>query len=307
MSSHATREFTSDFASRSAHDLAFDPCGVVSLTTDFGLVDPYVGMMKAVILSCCRTAKIVDVSHGVPAQDVAVGAFFLSRSWRYFPRGSVHLAVVDPGVGTERKLLVAVQDGHAFVGPDNGVLEAALDDTAIVGELDAAKFALTLSSNTFHGRDVMAPAVAAIASGLGLASVVRASADSPAAATSALAPPAAATSAPRTMRIATAPFRAPQRMPDASLEVEILCADHYGNLILACGPADLEGPIDAWCVEIAGRRIAFARTYAQVDPGQLVALVDSFPALELAVRNGSARGVLDLERGDRVTLRKIPC
>jgi S-adenosyl-L-methionine hydrolase (adenosine-forming) len=263
----------------------FDPCGVVSLLTDFGLSDPYVGMMKAVILARCPTAKLVDITHGVPAQDVRVGAFYLSRSWRHFPRGTVHLAVVDPGVGTERKLLVAVEDGHAFVGPDNGLLAASLSANARVGELDVARFALAAGSHTFHGRDVMAPAVAALASGLAVASAVRAPVSS----------------------IVAAPFHAPRPLSAGGLEVEVLVADHYGNLILACGPDDLDGPLAGWCVEIAGREIAFARTYAQVDPGQLVALVDSFPALEIAVRDGSARDVLDLDRGDRVNLRKRPC
>jgi len=263
----------------------FDPCGVVSLTSDFGLVDPYVGMMKAVILSHCPTAKIVDLTHGVPAQDVRVAAFYLSRAWRHFQRGTVHLAVVDPGVGTDRRLLVAVLDGHAFVGPDNGLLAASLSSRAIVGDLDVARFALAGGSHTFHGRDVMAPAVAALASGLAVTSAVRAPVTS----------------------IVAAPFGPPRPLPDGGIEVEVLVADHYGNLILACGPGDLDGPIAGWCVEIAGREIAFARTYAQVDRGQLVALVDSLPAIEIAVRDGSARDVLGLDRGDRVNLRKRPC
>lgn len=275
-------------ASTSAEPTAsarFEPCGVVSLLTDFGLVDPYVGMLKAVILAHCPTAKIVDVTHGVPAQDVRVGAFFLARAWRYFPRGSVHLAVVDPGVGSARKILVAVRDGHAFVGPDNGLLASSLGADAIVGELSVERFAAASASHTFHGRDVMAPAVAALASGLAFESTLRA----------------------RVASIVAAPFAAPRRLPDGSLEVEVLVADHYGNLILACAPEALDGPLESWRVVVAGRELAFARTYAQVDPGELLALVDSFPAVEIAVRDGSARATLGIDRGDRVNLRKIPC
>src|SRR5258705_6312317 len=142
------------------------PSGIVTLLSDFGTEDPYVGMMKGVILSAAPRLAIVDLSHGVPPQNLRVGAWFLAHASAFFPPGTVHVAVVDPGVGSGRKLLVAEDAGHAYLAPDNGILGPVLSPAARVYELDPARFARAGASRTFHGRDILAPAAAAVATGL---------------------------------------------------------------------------------------------------------------------------------------------
>jgi S-adenosylmethionine hydrolase len=263
----------------------WQPSGIVTLTTDFGLADPYVGTMKGVILSRFRAAVIVDVTHGVAPQSVRAGAFFLRGAAAYFPPGTVHVAVVDPGVGTARRLCVARHAGQCFLAPDNGLLPAALGPEARLLELDATHFALPDASSTFHGRDVLAPAAAAIAGGLAPeAASVRALVDP--------------------VRLAHA---AAQRSTDGrAIEAEVLIVDHFGNVVLDLVRADLAGPLEDWCVVHRGQTIAFARTYALVDPGKALALVDSWGAVEIAVRDGDAAAVLGLSPGDRLTLRRQP-
>jgi|SRR5579862_2680326 len=142
------------------------PAPLITLTTDFGLSDHYVGVMKAVILSICPPARIVDISHGVGAYEIAEGAFTLAQSYSYFPRGSVHVVVVDPGVGTARRPILAQAAGHYFIAPDNGVLSMVYARKkhkvrAIVND----RYYLRPVSNTFHGRDIFAPAAAHLAAG----------------------------------------------------------------------------------------------------------------------------------------------
>jgi S-adenosylmethionine hydrolase len=259
------------------------PSGILALTTDFGVSDPYVGMMKGVILSRLRTAVIVDVTHGVAPQDVRAAAFFLRTSLSYFPPGTVHVVVVDPGVGSSRRLCVARAGEQCFLAPDNGVLPAALGEDARICELDVARFALPDASRTFHGRDVFAPAAAAIAGGLAPEE----------AAVRALADP---------VLLATMPVR---RSADGNtLETEVLVVDRFGNVILGICARDLAGPIAAWALAREGREIGFKDTYALADPGEALLLVDSFGAVEVAVRDGNAAADLGLSPGDRVTLRR---
>lgn len=144
---------------------AFRAAGLVSLLTDFGLADPYVGVMHGVIAARAPGVRVVDLGHGVAPQDVRQGGWCLAQAWPYFPAGSVHVAVVDPGVGSARRVLAARQGGHAFLAPDNGLLALVLDEGAEVRALDVARFALPRVSRTFHGRDVFSPAAAALASG----------------------------------------------------------------------------------------------------------------------------------------------
>ncbi len=260
-----------------------EPSGIVALTTDFGLEDPYVGVMKAVILSRAPGARIVDVMHGVPAQAVAVGAFQLARSAPYFPIGTVHVVVIDPGVGSKRRLLVAEASGQCFLGPDNGVLDAVLDPDSLVHELDAERFALPHLSRTFHGRDVLAPAAAAIVNGLAPSSAGK-------------------------QRILDwtklAPVSIARSADGRRLEVEVLFVDHYGNVILNVSPKDLGSPLEGWNALFQGGEAVFASTYAQVPSGRALLLVDSFGAMEIAVNGGDAAARFGLARGARVTLEK---
>lgn len=261
---------------------SWKPSGLVTLLTDFGTADPYVGMMKGAILSQQPRAVIVDLCHGVPPQDVRVGAWFLRHSLPYFPEGTVHVVVVDPGVGSGRRLLVAEDRGLAFLAPDNGLLGPVLSSEARVFELDSARFARAGASRTFHGRDILAPAAAAIAGGL-----------EPARAGVAEVEPLGGVELPR-----------PRRNADGSLESEVVLADRYGNLVLSVGAEDLEGGPAGWVIESDERTIPLRGTYAEAASGELLAVVDSYGAIEIAVRDGSAAARLGLRPGATVVLRR---
>lgn len=141
---------------------------VISLLTDFGSSDHYVGTMKGVMADICPGAQLIDISHDIPAYAIAEGAFTLAQAWRYFPEGTVHLIVVDPGVGSSRRPIIAEAEGHRFVAPDNGVLTMVLDavKNCRVREITASGFFRKPVSQTFHGRDIFAPAAAHLARGI---------------------------------------------------------------------------------------------------------------------------------------------
>lgn len=137
---------------------------IITLLTDFGLSDHYVGAMKGVILSICPDAQLVDITHEIRPYSILEAAFTLSQAWRYFPQGTTHLVVVDPGVGSSRRPLVAEADGHRFVAPDNGVLTMVGPFTA--REIRESGFFRASVSQTFHGRDIFAPVAAHLATGI---------------------------------------------------------------------------------------------------------------------------------------------
>ncbi|HET8575537.1 MAG TPA: SAM-dependent chlorinase/fluorinase, partial [Methylomirabilota bacterium] len=142
---------------------------IITLTTDFGSRDPFVGVMKGVILGICPAARLVDLSHEVSPQDVLEGALMLESSARFFPPGTIHLAVVDPGVGSRRRGLAVSAAGQCFVGPDNGLFTATLEEPGWVAvSLENPAYRLTQVSGTFHGRDIFAPAAAHLACGVAL-------------------------------------------------------------------------------------------------------------------------------------------
>ena len=257
---------------------AFQSSGVVTLLTDFGLSDPYVGVMKGVMLSLAPQLELIDLTHGVPAQAVAVGAWHLAQSWARFPRGTVHVVVVDPGVGSERRILLAERDGHIFLGPDNGVLDPSLDEDAVVRALDIERFALPGASRTFHGRDVFSPAAAALADGL--------------------APSEAGELITSWERLS---------LPEAEVDgdgvihTEVLYADSFGNLITTVEAALLGDA--AWSVEVGGESMPLVGTYAEVEVGALLALVGSSGTVELSVRDGDAAARLGAKAGTVVVIR----
>lgn len=258
---------------------------VVALLTDFGLSDPYVGVMKGVVLSICPEATLVDITHGVPAQDVVVGALHLAAAYRYFPRGTIFVAVVDPGVGSQRRAIAAAAGGHVFVAPDNGILTVVLRESAPeqIVELADRSFALDTVSRTFEGRDRFAPAAAWIARGTPL---------------SAFGPPVS------DVRFADLPRPVLERDSAAGVVVSV---DRFGNLITNLDRTTviaLGGP-EALSVEIGERRLTrIVRTYSDVGAGELCALFCSTDHLEVAVAGGSAAARLALTRGAAVVVRR---
>ncbi|HWO12599.1 MAG TPA: SAM-dependent chlorinase/fluorinase [Polyangiaceae bacterium] len=250
--------------------------GIITLLTDFGLSDPFVGIMKGVILSRFRAASVVDLCHGIPPQSVADGAFWLERSYRWFPPGTVHVAVVDPGVGSERRILAARRDGHIFLAPDNGLLAASLTGVgAELRALDPGRLGLPAPSATFHGRDVFAPFAAELASG-GLAF--------------------ADVGAPA---IAEPCVLAAPRLEAGALCGAVVTVDRFGNLITNLDRTSLEAT-GARRVLVGGREVPLRRTYADVAHGELLAVINAFEVLELAIRDGSAERQLGLGRGTPV-------
>lgn len=255
------------------------PCGLITLLTDFGLSDPFVGVMKGVILSRFPAARIIDLCHGIAPQSVSEAAFWLERSWAYFPPGSVHVAVVDPTVGSRRRILALSAGGQWFLAPDNGLLGPALLGApgAEVRALDLARLGLSPASATFHGRDVFAPVAARLASGeLPFASV-----GDPVTPEPGVLPP-------------------PARDGDALTGV-VVTVDRFGNLITNLESGLVLGS-GARRVELGGRVFPLRRTYADVEPGAAVALVNAFDVLELALRDGSAARALGVGRGAAVRL-----
>lgn len=244
------------------------PSGMVTLLTDFGLEDPFVGVMKGVLLGNHPALRVVDLTHGIRAGAVAEGAFWLERSYRYFPAGSVHCAVVDPGVGSTRPAVVVAAEHHYFVGPDNGLLaEVTLHAPHVeVRGINRARHGLLGASHTFHGRDVFAVVAGRLAAGeLAFADVGQ-----------------------------TVHLQVPSPIPGVISEADgfvgnVLTSDHFGNLITSLRASEVLPATGAgFHVVVAGQRLRSVRTFADAQPGELVALVGSFGAIELAVRDGSA-------------------
>ncbi|HWP66277.1 MAG TPA: SAM-dependent chlorinase/fluorinase [Candidatus Limnocylindria bacterium] len=251
----------------------------MTLTTDFGLSDPFVGIMKGVIATRAPGVPVIDVSHGIPPQAVIVGAFVLRQAAPYFPAGTVHVAVVDPGVGSDRRGLCVETATGCFVGPDNGVLALAAEAAGIrrIVELTEERFFLSPRSATFHGRDVFAPVAAALATGTQPAAL-----------------------GPERSGLVRVALPAPVRA-GAEVHGEVVYVDHFGNLVSNLS-ADWF-PEGFFVVSVAGVRIGpVQQTYAAVAPGAPVALLDSFGLLEIAVRDGRAHDALACGAGARVTL-----
>lgn len=265
-------------------DVRFVPNGIVTLTTDFGTSDGYVGAMKGVLLRHAPGLALFDIAHGVEPQNVPHGAAVLRAACPEFPAGTVHLCVVDPGVGTARAPMVVLAGGHAFVGPDNGL--TALATSALGGVGEARRIEATgalasvlprMPSNTFHGRDVFAPTAAALASGH------VAPAD--------VGPP---------HEPAALPQESALREPDG-IRGHVTYVDRFGNAVTNVSAKDLStlSP-GAPHAKAAGRSIDLVATYGEVEEGAPCALVGSEGFLEIAIRGGSAAASLGLARGSPV-------
>ncbi|MCD6417083.1 MAG: SAM-dependent chlorinase/fluorinase [Planctomycetes bacterium] len=258
----------------------------IALLTDFGFKDSYVGVMKGVIQGICADASIVDLSHNVLPQDVAEAAFVLSASYRYFPAGTIFVCVVDPGVGSDRAVLLMRANQQVFLAPDNGLLSVIADECGHdeLRHVTSKDYVLHNASSTFHGRDVFAPVAAHLAAGLD---------------------PAQLGPAARNMRRLQLPR--PVRTADGSLRGEIIYIDQFGNLITNIREATVrrsfKAPLEGLELRVKRRKVkGIANTYAERPAGELVALIGSSAYLEVAVNQGSAAEMLGCERGDTVNL-----
>jgi len=274
---------------------------LVTLTTDFGMADGYVGTMKGVILSIAPNARLVDISHEIVPQDVRQAAYVLRTAYPFFPPHTVHLVVVDPGVGSARRPIALRTPAGIFVGPDNGVFSyvMAYERVEALVELADPRYHLSRVSHTFHGRDIFSPAAAHLAAGVPITAL-----------------------GPSLTDPVTLPF---PRLEVASGGVtgEVLHADHFGNVITSIGllvwsggeltleptfgKAGRGGQVRFQAAEavvtVAGQEITGVhRTYAEVEPGEVLALVGSEGHLEIAVREGNAARKLGLHPGYVVVL-----
>lgn len=255
------------------------PNGIITLLTDFGLADGFVGSMKGVILSINPKAIIIDISHDVPAHDVEAGAFILNGSYGYFPAGTIHLAVVDPGVGSPRKILAAQSEKYCFIAPDNQLLKYIFHsgETLTVLEVLNKQFHLNQISQTFHGRDIFAPVAAHLSAGVGIKQL-----------------------GSETKNYDRGTIEQPIRT-DSSITGSIIYGDKFGNLISNIPGHFIRQPVSRLQIgSIIIERLS--HSYMDVAVGQPLAIIGSFGYLEIAIRNGNARQQLSLDRGAKVTI-----
>ena len=254
--------------------MAFVPNSIITLTTDFGLGDPFAGIMKGVILSVNPKARIVDITHGVPAHDILAGAIALQSSCSYFPKGTIHVAVVDPGVGSSRRPLLAISDDYAFVGPDNGLLAHAIgsEQNVRVFHITEPDHFLKPVSQTFHGRDIFAPVAAWLSRGMQPESF-------------------------GTVIDDWIPLDWPTpRRVGKSLVGTVLRVDRFGNLVTNILAGDWVCPTSTPQeieIEIRGRTIRqLCRSYSEAASDEPFAIIGSAGLLEIAVREASAAALL---------------
>ncbi|MBI3824668.1 MAG: SAM-dependent chlorinase/fluorinase [Candidatus Rokubacteria bacterium] len=254
---------------------------LLTLTTDFGTRDSYVAEMKAAVLSLAPGAHLVDVTHDVGAHDVVEAALTLEAAAARFPAGTVHVAVVDPGVGTARRGIVVTARGQRFVGPDNGLFTPFLaGEDWRAFELSERRWQAATVSRTFHGRDVFAPAAARLALGL--------------------APDRFGPAVDDPVRLLWPEvLEGPRRVAGV-----VLHADRFGNLITSVGAATLARLGTPLEIAIAGRRLPLVGTYGDLARGRLGGLVGSRERLEIVVREGSAAAALRARRGTRVLVSR---
>lgn len=258
--------------------------GFITLMTDFGLADGFVATMKGVIYSINPKAIITDITHEINPYNLLGASFIFNSVYRFFPKGTVHVVVVDPGVGSERRPLAIETENYYFVAPDNGVLSLAIENEKVlkIVELSKPKYFLSEISNTFHGRDIFAPVSANLSLGVKLDlmgnrvdDIVKISAPEP-------------------------------KISENEIIGEIIYIDRFGNLITNVSQ-DLIKKLSAGksIIIIAGNKtiMKISRSYADAPIGQLLAIYNSFGNLEIAVNTGNASKTLNMQKGDTFTIQ----
>jgi S-adenosylmethionine hydrolase len=260
---------------------------IITLLTDFGIEDEYVGVVKGTILSIHPQAVIVDLSHQVSPHQVIQAAYVLEASYRYFPAGTVHVIVVDPGVGTDRRIIALQKDKHVFLAPDNGVLSMILETGSIefLTTVENDDFFLKPVSGTFHGRDIFAPVAAHLSIGLPLSRL------------------GSETSPNQLTRVEVVK---PDLSENGEITGGIIAVDHFGNLITNIHGEMIRNIMenqhnDRLSIQVSGRLIpGLSDAYETNEFGRPLALIGSRGYLEIAVCRGSARDVFRARTGDRV-------
>jgi S-adenosylmethionine hydrolase len=257
---------------------------IITLTTDFGLKDPYVAEMKAAILSISSDAAIVDVTHEIAQFNIRMGAFVLASAVPYFPEGTIHVAVVDPGVGTKRRPIL-VQTGHGFfVGPDNGllILAAEQQDIRSIREITNTRLMLPHVSSTFHGRDIFTPVAAYLANGV-----------------------APAEFGPE-IRDAVKPDFAKVTLREGVLAGEVLHVDNFGNIITNVRSREVARIRGAGVVNVELHnqklKLRFCMAYGEAKSQEPLALIGSHGYLEIALNQGNAAEKFKASPGDKIKI-----
>ena len=261
---------------------------IITLTTDFGTSDAYVGTMKGVILGINPNVRVVDLTHAVPPQDIHEAAFTIHSAYRYFPKGTIHTVVVDPGVGSDRQAIVCEIDGTFFVCPDNGVLAYLLRDVdgGVEHRMNAVAiqnpaYYLPEVSNTFHGRDIFAPVAAYLSRGVPLVDI-----------------------GPPVENLVQLPIPIPE-VSGNTITGQIVKIDRFGNAITNISESALAGEVSGYEIKVQGVRLTrINRAYAESAVGEPLAIIGSFGLLEIAINGGSAEKQLGLKRGDAAVIRK---
>ena len=260
------------------------PSGVITITTDFGHQGPFVGVIKGCMLARFPQARIVDLTHEIVVHWPAEAGFWLARAYGYFPAGTVHVAVVDPGVGTSRNIIAVCAGGHYFVAPDNGLLAPVVNRTrdaliVRVGSAELARIGVVRPSATFHGRDIFAPVAAELAAGHCQLQDLGQTVDT----------------------------LVPSWVDDPTVEARsvtgvVITIDHFGNLITNI-EATLIERFRLPLVHAGNHSFPLLRTYGDTRPGEYLALVNSFGVLEIARAENNAAEGLGLSRGAPVVVR----
>ncbi len=256
---------------------------IITMTTDFGEADWFAGTMRGVILGIAPYATVLDITHGIPAGDIRAGAFALAASFRFFPRHTIHLAVVDPGVGSRRRAIAVQTEDYVFIAPDNGLLAWSLrhEQVKAVHSLANERYFLRPVSRTFHGRDIFAPSAAHLARGVPLSDF-----------------------GPRVSRMVPLPWPEPVRTGDI-VRGEVLYIDRFGNAVTNIEVAQLASlkPTPLQVCWRPGHCCPMAECYSAVARGRPLALGGSSGMVEIAINGGNAAEGLELCVGSRITLR----
>ncbi|NPA99928.1 MAG: SAM-dependent chlorinase/fluorinase [Crenarchaeota archaeon] len=258
---------------------------IITLLTDFGTRDYFVPSMKGVILSICDNVHIVDITHEVPPQNVKRGAVLLWACYKYFPRDTIHVVVVDPGVGTERKPIIVRSRNYYFIGPDNGVLIPAAEDDGIVKvyEIIVEKVSRGKISRTFHGRDIFAPAAALLASGIDVEEIGR-----------------PLDSYDRSIIIEKA-----RKISENAFEAQVVYIDRFGNVYTSVREEDLKEQPRYIIVRLGSEReikLPFVDAYGRVPVGSDLALINSEGFLELATNHGDFSNKYGIKELDKLMI-----